>query len=73
MQRMEGSGVADRLALLAHHELVRWYEALGFVDKGESAVKFGGGNWREMVSLLFSNLPSVNNAREILGQWTVSS
>ncbi|EPE31340.1 Acyl-CoA N-acyltransferases (Nat) [Glarea lozoyensis ATCC 20868] len=44
-----GSGVADRLALLAHEEKVEWYEKLGFVSKGPSAVKGCGGNWIDMV------------------------
>ncbi|MCJ1485707.1 hypothetical protein MMC06_005882, partial [Schaereria dolodes] len=48
MQRMDGSGLADRVALLAHDELVPWYTALGFNDNGQSAVTVGGGGWREM-------------------------
>ena len=49
-QRMETSGIADRIALLAHDHLVRMYEGLGFVDKGKSAVKFAGGGWTDLVS-----------------------
>jgi len=46
--QMSGAGVADRLVLLAHAEKVEWYEKLGFVNKGPSAVQFGGGNWIDM-------------------------
>ena len=49
-QRMETSGIADRIALLAHEHLVGMYETMGFVDKGKSASKFGGGGWRNLVS-----------------------
>ncbi|KAL8872329.1 MAG: hypothetical protein Q9174_002024 [Haloplaca sp. 1 TL-2023] len=49
MQRIESSGIADRIALLAHDPLVRYYEALGFRDLGQSEVKFGGGGWHDMV------------------------
>lgn len=50
-QRMETSGVADRIALVAHEHLVRMYERMGFVDKGRSPVTFGGGGWTSLVSL----------------------
>ena len=51
MQRMESSGIADRIALLAHPELVGWYVGkFGFEERGESKASFGGGEWREMVS-----------------------
>ncbi|MCJ1286699.1 hypothetical protein MMC26_006045 [Xylographa opegraphella] len=50
MQRMESSGIADRIALLAHPELVGWYMGkFGFEDRGESKAMFGGGGWRELV------------------------
>lgn len=49
-QRMETSGIADRIALLAHEHLVRMYEGMGFVDKGRSPVKFGGGGWTSLVT-----------------------
>ncbi|KAL6717208.1 hypothetical protein ACLMJK_005123 [Lecanora helva] len=48
-QRMETSGIADRIALLAHSHLVKMYEGMGFVDKGESKVKFGGGGWTDLI------------------------
>ncbi|CAG8971293.1 hypothetical protein HYALB_00001460 [Hymenoscyphus albidus] len=46
---MAGSGVADRLVLIAHDHKVGWYEKLGFVSQGKSKVQFGGGNWIDMV------------------------
>ena len=50
IQRMETSGVADRIALLAHNHLVAFYESFGFVNRGESAAQFGGGGWNDMVN-----------------------
>lgn len=51
MQRMNGSGIADRIALLAHDQLVGFYEGVGFKSKGTSEVKFGGGGWTDMVNI----------------------
>ena len=54
LQRMEGSGIADRVALIAKPELVGWYVGrFGFQEKGESQVGFGGGGWRDLVSVSF--------------------
>ena len=50
-QRMETSGIADRIALLAHDHLVKMYEGLGFENRGKSNAKFGGGGWNSLVSL----------------------
>lgn len=49
MQRMETSGIGDRIALLAHDELLKFYENSGFRDRGKSKVQFGGGSWNDMV------------------------
>ena len=49
-QRMETSGIADRIALLAHDHLVDMYEGMGFEDKGKSHVRFAGGGWNSLVS-----------------------
>lgn len=49
VQRMESQSVGDRIALLAHGHLVKFYEGLGFVNKGESEATFGGGGWVDMV------------------------
>ncbi|TKX25375.1 acetyltransferase (GNAT) domain-containing protein 6 [Elsinoe australis] len=49
IQRMESSGVADRIAIIAHDQLVPFYEGMGFESRGKSPVVFGGGNWVDMV------------------------
>ena len=48
-QRMETSGIADRIALLAHDHLRKMYKDMGFEDRGNSEVKFGGGGWNDLV------------------------
>ena len=48
-QRMETSGIADRIALLAHDHLVKMYKDMGFEDRGKSGAKFGGGGWNDLV------------------------
>ena len=50
-QRMETSGIADRIALLAHGHLIKMYEGMGFENRGKSDVKFGGGGWNSLVSI----------------------
>ena len=52
LQRMEGQGVAERVALIARQELVVYYEGFGFVNRGKSGVRFGGGGWYDMVKEL---------------------
>lgn len=47
-QRMETSGIADRVALLAHDHLVPMYEGMGFEARGKSNVRFGGGGWNDL-------------------------
>lgn len=49
-QRMETSGIADRMALLAHDHLEEMYEGMGFENKGKSDVRFAGGGWNSLVS-----------------------
>lgn len=49
-QRMETSGLADRIALLAHDHLVEMYEGMGFEGKGKSDVRFAGGGWNSLAS-----------------------
>lgn len=48
IQNMNGAGIADRLALIAHDHMVDWYEKLGFTNLGKSAAQFGGGRWYDM-------------------------
>ncbi|KAF6224831.1 hypothetical protein HO133_010025 [Letharia lupina] len=47
-QRMETSGIADRMALLAHDHLEEMYEGMGFENKGKSDVRFAGGGWNSL-------------------------
>lgn len=53
IQRMETSGIADRMSLLAHDGLIKFYEGLGFENRGASEVKWGGGGWTNMVTFTF--------------------
>ena len=55
VQRMETSGIADRISLLAHEGLIKFYQSLGFDDKGPSDVTFGGGGWTNMVYNMLSS------------------
>lgn len=52
IQRLKDAKIADRLALLAHDEMKKFYAQFGFDDMGKSSCTFGGGNWSNMVSLL---------------------
>lgn len=51
-QRMESAGIADRIALLAHPHLSKFYEEQGFSNKGESKCKSHGGGWHDLVLTL---------------------
>lgn len=55
VQRMRDSKAADRIAILVHDNLVKFYEKLGFKEIGASDAKFGGGGWKNMVSLGISS------------------
>lgn len=52
IQRIQRSGVADRIALLTYDRLVPFYERLGFENKGKSNVKFDGESWNDMVCIM---------------------
>jgi len=49
IQRIESSGLADRIALIAHDHLISFYQGMGFENKGPSKAQFGGGGWTDMV------------------------
>jgi ribosomal protein S18 acetylase RimI-like enzyme len=49
LQRMQVAAIADRCALLAHEELIPFYEAAGFEKLGKSQATYGGGGWFDMV------------------------
>ena len=59
---METSGIADRIALLAHDHLVEMYEGMGFDGAGKSNVRFAGGGWNDLVS----EMPSLSDNNENL-------
>lgn len=50
IQRMQTSGVADRISILTYERLVPFYESVGFENRGPSKVQYGGGGWVDMVS-----------------------
>jgi hypothetical protein len=50
IQRIKDSKIADRIALLAHDHLIKFYEGMGFENMGESNVTSCGGGWNNMVS-----------------------
>lgn len=54
VQRIKDSKIAERIALLAHQELVPFYKTFNFEDMGPSSCTFGGGGWNNMVSGLES-------------------
>lgn len=51
IQRIENAQIADRVAIIAHGHLLRFYEHMGFKNKGPSKCQFGGGGWYDMVSV----------------------
>jgi Acetyltransferases len=52
IQRIKEAEIADRIALLAHDDMIGFYESLGFENKGPSKCQFGGGGWTDMVCIL---------------------
>ncbi|KAK7726266.1 hypothetical protein SLS57_003352 [Botryosphaeria dothidea] len=57
IQRMQNSGVADRISILTYDRLVPFYESVGFENRGPSKVQYGGGGWVDMV-LVFPDNPN---------------
>lgn len=49
LDRLAKQDVADKAALIAHENMVPYYEKLGFKNRGHSAAQFGGGGWIDMV------------------------
>jgi GNAT superfamily N-acetyltransferase len=52
VQRIKDSKIAERIALLAHDHLIKFYVAMGFENMGDSQATFGGGGWNNMVCLM---------------------
>lgn len=57
VQRMQNSGVADRISILTYDRLVSFYESAGFENRGASKAQYGGGGWVDMV-LVFPENPN---------------
>lgn len=49
LDRLAKQDVADRAALIAHEDMIPYYEKFGFKNRGKSAAQFGGGGWFDMV------------------------
>jgi ribosomal protein S18 acetylase RimI-like enzyme len=48
IQRIEGSGVANRIALICRDRFVEFYKKANFEVEGPSECQYGGGNWVAM-------------------------
>ncbi|PLB50821.1 acyl-CoA N-acyltransferase [Aspergillus steynii IBT 23096] len=48
IRRSKESIQAERIILLAHDYLIRFYESVGFVESGPSACQFAGGGWFDL-------------------------
>lgn len=51
IQRIREAGIADRIVIIAHDNLVPFYEGFGFENRGPSDCKHGGGGWYDLVRL----------------------
>jgi ribosomal protein S18 acetylase RimI-like enzyme len=51
IERIKSAKIAERISLLAHDHLIKFYEGFGFVDEGPSEATFGGTQWNSMVSI----------------------
>lgn len=49
VQRIKDSKIAERVALLAHDHLIKFYVGMGFENMGDSQATFGGGGWNNLV------------------------
>ncbi|KAK8223784.1 hypothetical protein IWZ00DRAFT_361041 [Phyllosticta capitalensis] len=49
IQRIQNSGVADRISIITHDALVPFYEDAGFTNRGPSKNQHGGVQWVDMV------------------------
>lgn len=75
IQRIKEAAIAERIVLIAHDNLIPFYQGFGFENRGPSECQYGGGGWYDMVSLfififfffLHSSLTfSLSRARAIL-------
>lgn len=49
IQRIKEASIAERIVLIAHDNMVPYYEGFGFVNRGPSQCQYGGGSWFDMV------------------------
>ncbi|KAI9848843.1 MAG: hypothetical protein M1837_006359 [Sclerophora amabilis] len=49
VQRMASAGTADRISLIAHDYLIKFYNKFGFENVGQSTAQFGGGGWHDFI------------------------
>jgi len=49
LDRLAKQDVADKAALIAHEDMIPYYETFGFKNRGKSSAQFGGGGWFDMV------------------------
>lgn len=52
IQRIKEAAIAERIVLIAHDNLIPFYQGFGFENRGPSECQYGGGGWYDMVSLL---------------------
>lgn len=48
IQKLSNQDVGNKVVIIAHKELVPFYEKIGFVNHGESECKFAGSSWFDM-------------------------
>lgn len=44
-----GAVHAEQIVIIAHDHLIRFYESVGFENRGPSACQFGDGGWFDLV------------------------
>ena len=49
IQRIKEASIAERIVLIAHDNMVPYYEGFGFENRGPSQCQYGGGSWFDMV------------------------
>lgn len=49
IQRIRDAHIADKLALLAHDNMRKFYSKHGFDNMGPSQATYGGGGWNNMI------------------------
>lgn len=48
IQKLSNQDLGSRVVIIAHKELVPFYEKIGFVNHGESLCNFAGQNWYDL-------------------------